>query len=80
MVALKVRAEAAGHPAQRTAQMEAINTDRPGTRFQGHGAQVGQGSAAGFVPQGLPGEGDANTAQGAEKAEDTHLPDGAGGV
>jgi hypothetical protein len=23
----------AGQPAQRTAQMEAINTDRPGTRF-----------------------------------------------
>lgn len=37
MVALRARAEAAGKPAQRTAQMEAINTDRPGTRFQATG-------------------------------------------
>lgn len=37
MVALRAGAVAAGKPAQRTAKMEAINTDRPGTRFQATG-------------------------------------------
>lgn len=34
MVAPSLGAEVAGQGAQRTAHMEAINTDRPGTRLQ----------------------------------------------